>query len=137
MRTCLKQCRNSEYAHFGSLSEFYELQSKLYGYKAKKVRGDPEKKLVEVEKAILDEVGDCFWFIALKCEIGKVSFEKIYKAKAKVLEGLEAQLKNDIEALKSCCKSWETAPITCLKANIEKLASRAERGVIQGNGDDR
>ena len=137
MRTCLPSCKNKEYAYYGSLSEYHELLSKICGYKAKKIRGDSEEKLAEVEKSIIDEIGDCFWFIALKCELTKKSFERIYKAQTKDLKGVELDIKSLIDLLKEYCKDLETLPLTCMRANIKKLSSRAERNVIKGNGDDR
>lgn len=138
MRTCLPSCKNKEYAYYGYRSEFNELQSKLYGYKAKKVRGDSEEKLAEVEKSIIDEIGDCFWFVALKCTLAKLNFEKIYKSKtASLSEAIDLDLKYRIEGLKSICNTHIIKPLDCMKRNIAKLSSRAERGVITGNGDKR
>ena len=140
MRTCLPSCKNKEYAIWGYNSEWHELQSKLYGYKAKKIRGDSEEKLSEIEKQIIDEIGDCFWFIALKCTLAKLNFEHIYKTKSKDLINLtneELNIKSKIDSLREICKDWETAVLTCLRANIKKLSSRKERGVITGNGDYR
>ena len=137
MRTCLPSCKNEDYAEYGYQSEVFELHSKIWGYKAKKVRGDSEEKLAEIERGIIDEIGDCFWFLALKCSLGRMSFEKIYKAKHKDLKGAEIAIKACIDALISFSKHWETLPLTCMRANIKKLSSRAERGVLKGNGDSR
>ena len=137
MRTCLPSCKNNDYAQYGHLSEFYELQSKYYGYKAKKIRGDSEEKLAEIEKSIIDEIGDCFWFIALKCALFKRSFEKIYKSKVTDLDEHERQLKSEIDCMKGHCKHWRTLPLACMRKNIAKLSSRKARGVLKGNGDSR
>lgn len=138
MRTCLPSCKNKDYAYWGYKSEYAELESKIYGYKAKKIRGDSEEKLAEIEKKIIDEIGDCFWFIALKCELSSKSFEKLYRCKIKDIKGvIELELKQSIEALKSMCKTYETLPLTCMRSNIQKLTSRKIRGVITGNGDNR
>ena len=138
MRTCLPACKNKDYAQLGHLSEFYELQSKYYGYKAKKIRGDSEEKLAEIEKSIIDEIGDCYWFIALKCHLSKISFETLYKSKITDLRGaVEIDLKQNIETLKSICKRFQTLSLTCMRANIAKLSSRKARGVLKGNGDSR
>lgn len=137
MRTCLPSCKNEDYAYWGYLSETHELRAKINGYKAKYVRGDSEDKLAEVEKGIIEEIGDCFWFLALRCTLFKMSFEKIYKSKAKDLRRGELGIKASIDWLIDQCKHWETLPLTCMRANIKKLSSRAERGVIKGNGDKR
>jgi hypothetical protein len=138
MRTCLPKCKNKDYAYWGYKSEFAELESKRYGLKAKTIRGDSAEKLAQVEKNIIDEIGDCFWFIALKCTLAKKSFEKLYKMKIADVKGvIELELKQSIEALKSICKTYDTFPLTCMRSNIAKLTSRAERGVIKGNGDER
>ena len=137
MRTCLKSCKNKDYAYLGSLSEYHELQSKICGYKAKKIRGDSIEKLAEVKQSIINEIGDCFWFIALQCTLAKKSFEHIYKMKIKDLNDIELGIKIHTDDLKKYCKEWEVSPLTCMKRNIAKLSSRAERGVLKGNGDSR
>lgn len=137
MRTCLPACKNRDYADFGYWSEWHELQSKIYGYGAKKIRGDSEEKLAEVEKSIIDEIGDCFWFIALKCALNKKYFENIYKMKTKDLKDVELNIKSLVDELKKYCKEWEVSPLTCMKRNIAKLSSRKARGVLKGNGDER
>ena len=137
MRTCLPACKNKDYAYWGSLSEYHELQAKICGYKAKKIRGDSIEKLAEVKQSIIDEIGDCFWFISLQCTLAKKSFEHFYKMKIKDLNDIELNIKNHTDDLKKYCKEWEVSPLTCMIANIKKLSSRAERGVLKGNGDER
>lgn len=138
MRTCLPSCKNKDYAYWGSLSEYHELESKICGYKAKKIRGDSIEKLAEVKQSIIDEIGDCFWFIALKCTLSRISFEKLYKSKISDIRGaFELELKQNIETLKAMCKHWEKQPLACMRKNIAKLSSRAKRGVLKGNGDSR
>ena len=138
MRTCLPSAKNKDYAYWGYKSEYAELESKLYGRKAKQIRGDSEDKLVELERQIIDEIGDCYWFIALKCHLSKISFETLYKSKITDLRGaVEIDLKQNIETLKSICKRFQTLSLTCMRANIDKLSSRKARGVLKGNGDER
>lgn len=134
MRTCLPSCRNKEYADYGYISEWHEYRSKLYGYFAKKIRGDSIEKLIQVKQQIKDELGDCFWFIALKCELEKVNFAKIYILRNSIKNNEIAE-----EILKLCdaCKKCKFEVEDVLQRNIDKLASRAERGVIKGNGDER
>lgn len=137
MKTCLPSCKNKDYAQYGHRSEYYELHSKIWGYKAKKIRGDSEEKLAEVKKSIIDEIGDCFWFIALKCTLAKKSFERIYKSQMKDIKDTDLDIRCMIDVLKEHCKEWEVSPLTCMKRNIAKLSSRKERGVLKGNGDKR
>lgn len=137
MRTCMKSCRNKEYAEFGFLSEQHEFLAKMYGYKAKKIRGDKDLSY----DSIWQEIGDCFWFLALKCQLNKISFEYIFKTSIRKItkenKPIYSDVKIDIEALKSYCKDYNTTPLKCMQLNIEKLASRKQRGVIKGNGDKR
>ena len=138
MRTCMKSCRNKDYAYWGHKSEYAELESKLYGFKAKKIRGDSEEKLAELKHQIVEELGDCFWFVALKCTLAKKPFEKLYKCKETDANGaVEIDLKQYIECLKSWCRIQKITPLKCMQMNINKLASRKERGKITGNGDER
>ena len=137
MRTCLPACKNKDYAYWGSLSEYHELQSKISGYKAKKIRGDSIEKLAEVKQSIINEIGDCFWFISLQCTLAKKSFEHIYKMKIKDLNDIELGIKSHTDDLKKYCKEWKVSPLTCMKKNIDKLSSRKARGVLKGNGDER
>lgn len=137
MRTCMKSCRNKEYADFGFLSEQHEFLAKVYGYKAKQIRGDKDLSY----DSIWQEIGDCFWFIALKCQLATTSFEKLYKAK-KPYENLklkreEYSIIEDINSTKGYCKMYKVRPLKCMQLNIDKLASRKARGKITGNGDDR
>lgn len=138
MSTCLPSCKNEKYAYYGYLSEAYELESKLYGRDAKKIRGDSEEKLAELTESIKDEIGDCFWFIALRCELCKWSFKEIYNLKYRE-EEYEAgdDIYNDMSYLVEACEELNFDIDEILQRNIDKLASRAERGVIKGNGDER
>ena len=137
MRTCMKSCRNKYYALYGFYSEKYELLAKINGYKAKKIRGDKDLSY----EPIWQEIGDCFWFLALKCQLNKTSFEKLYKAKRPYVN---SEIKRDeypiiegIDTMKSLCKSYNTTPLKCMQMNFDKLASRKARGKITGNGDFR
>ena len=137
MRTCMKSCCNKEYADFGFLSEQHEFLAKKYGYKAKQIRGDKDLSY----DSIWQEIGDCFWFLALRCQLNKISFEYIFKTSinkiTKEKKHIYSDVKIDIEALKSYCKDYKTTPLKCMQMNIDKLASRKERGKITGNGDNR
>ena len=83
MRTCMPSCRNVDYDFLGLCSEIHELKAKIAGYYAKEIRGD--SNLEEKIKGIAEEVGDCFWFVALGCEIYSLSFSKNLFSKPKIL----------------------------------------------------
>jgi hypothetical protein len=134
MRTCLPSCRNKEYAYYGYISEWHEYRSKVYGYFAKKIRGDSEEKLLQVREQIKGELGDCFWFIALKCELEGIDFAEIFRLKTAITNSDIAEEKLKIT---SACLGCKMDVLDVLQYNIDKLASRAERGVIKGNGDER
>lgn len=169
MKTCLDNSRNKEYAYYGLLSEIHELCAKIDGMRAKKIRdcggcednegceSDEEVEVVFDEAKYLariqDELGDCFWFVALWCELNGSSFDKLvlstsasplnhtniafwyiekedYHISAEGIWGVIAMLKRIIEDFNFSLKG-----ILC--RNICKLASRAKRGVLKGNGDER
>lgn len=137
MRTCMKSCLNHDYARYGFHSEVHELLAKHFGFLAKQIRGDENLSI----EPVLQEIGDCFWFIALKCQLAKTSFEKLYKAK-KPYENLklkreEYSIIEDINSTKGYCKMYKVRPLKCMQMNIAKLASRKQRGKITGNGDFR
>ena len=134
MRTCLPSCKNKDYAYYGYISEWYEYRSKIYGYFAKKIRGDSEEKLTQVKEQIKDELGDCFWFIALKCELAGLDFAEMYRLKNALVD---SDIAEEMLKIVSACQGCKFEVEDVLQRNIEKLASRAERGVITGNGDNR
>lgn len=155
MKTCLPSCRDNKlYLDFGIRSEVYELLAKLEGYIAKVFRGDfdgkPEK-IKEVHAKIRDEIGDVAWFLALYCEQTGKSFEKLAKAAPadKFEDFVMSYEYSNIGAMSDCfffsfmaaikriCKEVNIKLSDTLRANIAKLASRKERGKIQGDGDER
>lgn len=131
MRTCLPSAKNWSYAVFGLDAEYYELLAKMAGFKAKKIRdGDDFEKAKYLEK-IKDEIGDCFWFIALKCELREFQFAEIFGS------GKFGHDEEFVCWLSDVCDNFNFDINEILQRNIDKLASRAERGVIKGNGDSR
>lgn len=134
MRTCLPSCKNKEYAYYGYISEWHEYRAKVYGYFAKKIRGDSEEKLLQVREQIKGELGDCFWFIALKCELEGVDFAEIFRLKTAITN---SDIAEEMLKITSACQGCKFDVLDVLQYNIDKLASRAERGVIKGNGDER
>lgn len=144
MRTCLPSCKNKAYALYGFKAEVGE----VFGKVAKKIRGDEI-----TNKDFVEELGDCFWFCALACELEKLKFEKVFKyAKEKSLKELHENFNFEFDAedneislivegyiqtVKAFCKKLNIKPSDCIRANIRKLASRYNRNAIKGNGDNR
>lgn len=153
MRTCLPSCRNIEYADYGYHSERYELKAKIYGLKAKEIRGDSPEKLTEVKEKIKEEIGDCYWFVALMCELTDCDFFDVVNLKFSLLRMAWKFARQQFGLIKSLFYAWELSKsiselnkearrlgeLRCyiLQRNINKLASRKQRGVIKGNGDER
>ena len=104
----------------------------------KKIRGDSDMKLNQIREQIADEIGDCFWFIALQCELLKFDFAKVYKMKIEsIYDNRILQIARRLSFVKSQCAEHMLKPLDCMKRNIAKLSSRKARGVIKGNGDKR
>lgn len=153
MRTCLKSAKNMMYAKSNLVAELAELVAKVEGYRAKQIRDrryfDAEKSRMEIR----DEIGDCFWQLALLCELKMNKFEKFFKdSKSNMSSGITINSYIDwdwncdipdfgelglFSYLKGICKVYRLKPSDCLRANIRKLASRQLRGKIKGNGDNR
>lgn len=157
MRTCLKECRNEQYWGHGLLSEIGELIGKVEGAYAKHIRGD-KTSITDVISSIKGELGDCFWFIALGCDLTakreeKVKFESVFKESKSTcanmiispFQGLSAInfeidkeiLVNWVGFIKSICAEFKIKPSACLEANIRKLSKRQAENKIRGNGDKR
>lgn len=131
MRTCLPSAKNWSYAVFGLDAEYYELSAKMTGFKAKQIRdGDDFDEAKYLEK-IKDEVGDNFWFIALKCELREIQFAEIFDS------GKFGHDEEFVRWLLQVCEYFHFDINEILQRNIDKLASRKERGVLKGNGDER
>lgn len=153
MQTCLPECKNRFYATFGMSSEIFEMLGKIDGLRAKKIRGDAPDKLAKLSIEIKDEIGDVFWFTALICELEGFDFAELFERsfpdrnyflskKFSYSDFTPSLITSEvliehIGVLKRVCLSVGTTPISCMRSNIVKLASRAERGKIKGNGDKR
>lgn len=132
MKTCLPSAKNWEYADFGLDAEYYELCAKMAGFKAKQIRdGDDFDEAKYLEK-IKDEIGDIFWFLALLCELRGIQFAEVYNNPRKI--GYNEAF---IHWILQLCDRFYFDINEILQRNIDKLASRAERGVIKGSGDNR
>ena len=162
MQTCLAECRNKLYAMFGMNSEIFEMLAKIEGLKAKRIRGDKPEKLAKLAEEIKAEIGDVFWFTALLCELEDFCFSDLFKIAPTCKSNfsgwfalseyfaecekngeefesgkLKQYLEYHIGVLKRVCRVVGTTPLACMRSNVLKLASRAERGTLKGNGDKR
>lgn len=134
-KTCTPACYTDKYLNLGYVSEVGELAGKL----AKWVRGD-----VVSDADIMQEIGDCAWMAAVYERLhgsalsNEMSYPcTIYDEEHGILELLDATHDDAFYAVKRFCEWLGFDFDECLKMNIEKLASRQQRGVINGNGDDR
>lgn len=153
MRTCLPTAKNWIYAHFGLKSEVLELNAKICGYKAKSIRDGADFNKAKSTKAIFDEYGDCYWFIALMCELTNSDFSNVYNSKFAMLKMAWKFARQKLGILKSIIYSVNLSRLILslkkeqtaygflirevLQANVDKLQSRQQRGVLKGSGDNR
>lgn len=110
MTTCLKSCDNVSYMAFNLGGEVGEFCSKIAkGIRKSQLKIDDNRLVWLVDGAERDELET-----ALELEAGDVLWQ---------LSGL--------------CKimGWKFDDVA--RKNLDKLASRKERGVIDGNGDNR
>ena len=132
MRTCLPSEKNWDYATFRLDAGYFKLLAKLYDYEAKKIRDGVDFNKAKYLDQIKDEIGYNFWFIALNCELREVQFAEIFNWTGKFV------YKEDYAYwLSKVCEQFNFDINEILQRNIEKLASRAERGVLKGSGDER
>lgn len=157
MRTCLPSARNLNYAVANYTAEMFELFAKCKSYHAKTIRDGTYFNQEKAINAIKDEIGDCFWQLALCCDLIKESFAKAYRKSPVWLNAITPEemaiggidfnenilhirlcaIEGELSRIKSVCSDFKINPVECLQRNIDKLRSRAERGVIKGNGDER
>lgn len=153
MRTCLPTAKNWLYAHFGLKSEVFELNAKICGGEAKSIRDGADFNKAKSTKAIFDEYGDCYWFIALICELTNSDFANVYNSDFATLKMAWkfARMKLGIfKSIKYCVNlsrlilSLKKEQTACgflirevLQSNVDKLQSRAQRNVLKGSGDNR
>ncbi len=110
MTTCMMSCNNFSYMMLNLVGEVGELASKV----AKGIRKD-EVEIMENQifhpstRHIDDEIEE-----AMQLEAGDILWQ---------LSGICSVMGWDLEAI--------------AKMNLDKLASRQKRGVIEGNGDNR
>ena len=114
MTTCMPSCDNFIYMMLNLVGEVGEFSSKI-------------AKAIRKEQGIMD--GENFVFYKFQEEGGPTARE------------LKAELMKEagdiLWQLAGLCRimGWELEDVA--RGNLNKLASRAERGVIDGNGDNR
>lgn len=132
--TCTPASYTDEYLDFGYVAEVGELAGKL----GKRVRGDDIRDF-----SIMLEIGDIAWMIAIKARLHseKLSLLPLVPCFYGTVFDLMHQSEDDfnlkISILKNVCEKLGFDFNTCLHMNIDKLASRMDRGTIMGSGDNR
>lgn len=114
METCMPSCDNISYMMLNLVGEVGELASKV----AKEIR----KERMEIDNNYLE------WTILRP---------KDARERAEIFEGLLLEAGDCLWQLAGLCKvmGWSLEDVA--QQNLDKLASRKERGVIDGNGDNR
>ena len=133
--TCTPACYTIDYLNLGYVSEVGELAGKL----AKRIRGD-----IITDAEIMQEIGDCAWMAAVR--------ERLNGRTLRNWISYPYNLSSEFEGINDLLKVYDSAAFyavklfceylgydfdKCLRMNLKKLESRQERGVIQGNGDNR
>lgn len=148
MRTCLPSAKNWGYATHNYRAELFELLAKIESFHAKQIRDGADFDKAKYLDKIADEIGDCYWQLALICELHNEQFESNYGYKLdwKILYDFVASMHFDLffsdariefARIDSIVKMFNFDINDILQRNIDKLASRAERGVLKGSGDSR
>ena len=130
LRTWTAPMRGTEqgrqYLLYGLLSEFGEVADVM---KKHLQNGTP---LGEVRRRLVDEIGDVLWYATV------LRFEALESATAIIPNWVSMMLADENgHDFASWVKATGITFEECRAANIAKLTSRAERGVIQGSGGDR
>lgn len=142
MRTCLPSARNWDYAIHNYKAELFELLAKIESFIAKQIRDGAEFDKAKYLEKIKDELGDCYWQLALLCELGGRQFAQCYYDCGLECESFisfvdEPNAMNEFARLDNIVRQSGFDINDILQRNIDKLASRAERGVLKGSGDNR
>ena len=148
----LESANNENYLTLGLIAEVGEAAGKL----AKRIRDG-----VFDEKAFVKELGDILWFVANLADFYDEEYAESYSkvlAKAKCFDYRlkpEEDWKLPLQLVSICFNVYEYSPLDIVysigelaakfgytleqvaEMNLAKLRSRANRGVIQGNGDER
>lgn len=151
MRTCLPTSMNSGYATQNFLAEYFELLAKIKSMYAKEIRDGEDFNADKYLDKIKDELGDCYWQLALCCQLKGLKFAEEFNGES-IYPSTDCRI--DLKRVKNfdICRQWIFRQFgyinyisdyfnfdinDILQRNIDKLASRKERGVLKGSGDDR
>lgn len=151
MKTCLPSAKNSGYATLNYEAEYFELLAKIKSMQAKEIRDGYDFDKAKYLEKIKDELGDCYWQLALCCELrglkfaDKVNAEPIYPStdcridlkRPKFYTICRRWIFQQFGYINYICDYYQFNILDILQRNIDKLQSRAERGVLKGSGDER
>ena len=131
-----------DYANHNYRAELFELLAKVESFHAKQIRDGADFDKAKYLDKIKDEIGDCYWQLALLCELGGRQFEQVYydcgiHFNSSISFVGKPLAMNEFARLDSIRIQFNFDINEILQRNIDKLRSRAERGVIKGNGDER
>ena len=130
LRTWTAPLRGTEegrqYLMYGLLSEFGEVADVL----KKQIRNGTVPD--DVRRRLVDEIGDVLWYATV------ITYEARETTTVTVPEWVRMMLSDESgHDFASWVRSVGISFDECRAANIAKLTSRAERGLIQGSGGDR
>ena len=142
MRTCLPTSKNWDYAIYNYRAELFELYAKIESFHAKRIRDGEDFNASKYLDKIKDEIGDCYWQLALLCELGGRKFEQGYYDSGDEYDTYislisEPNAMNEFARLYDIRIGYNFDINDILQRNIDKLQSRKERGVLKGSGDER
>lgn len=147
MKTCLPSARNWGYATRNYRAELFELLAKIESFHAKQIRDGADFDKAKYLNKIADEIGDCYWQLALICKLRDEQFKWNYDNKIR-RSSYDLVFNMDFESNLSdvwvefgridfIVRMFDFDINDILQRNIDKLQSRAERGVLKGSGDER
>lgn len=113
MQTCMESCDNFSYMFLNLVGEVGELSSKV-------------AKLIRKEKAVISENDFVIELTSIEDALDDSIYDEMKKEAGDILWQLAGFCK---------VMGWDLNDVA--SANLEKLASRKQRGVIDGCGDNR
>lgn len=113
MQTCMESCDNFSYMFLNLVGEVGELSSKV-------------AKLIRKEQAVISENDFVVEITTMEDSLDDSIYDEMKKEAGDILWQLAGLCK---------VMGWDLNDVA--SANLEKLASRKQRGVIDGNGDNR
>lgn len=147
MKTCLPSAKNWDYAIHNYKAELFELLAKIESFHAKQIRDGADFGRAKYIEKIKDEIGDCCWQLALICELRNDQFICNYEYKIdwdsyEVVFDMNFKsclydVRREFGRIDVIVRVFNFDIDEILQRNIDKLSSRAERGVLKGSGDER